>query len=129
MSAISNYLENIVLNSVLNNTAYTGPADLYLALFTSSTLLEAGTLTDELTNADYSRKLITFTSSTAGIVENENTISYPTATADWPVFTGIAIMDASTAGNVLFWKATNSKRVRTGQDFFINPGDIKITLD
>ena len=57
MSAISNYLENALLNATLRNTTYTSPATVYAALFTTDPTDDgSGT---ECTGSGYARKAIT----------------------------------------------------------------------
>jgi hypothetical protein len=136
MSAASNYLENKVLDHVLRNTAYTQPADLYVALFNNTstnalTNLEAGTLTDEVSTSGsaYSRKAITFGAASSGTATSNSTVTFDAATGSWGTVTHVAIMDAATAGNVLFYGAlTVSKTVATGDTFQISSGNMTVTL-
>ena len=129
MSSISDYLENTLLNAVVRNTTYTSPSTVYLALFSSSTGLEEGTLTNELTGGGYARQAVTFSAPSNGVVTNSGNISFPEATSDWATIRGMAIMDASTGGNVLFSTATGSKDVLTGDTLIILDTELSITLD
>lgn len=136
MSAASNYLENKVLDHVLRNTAYTQPGALYVALFNNTsgnaaTNLEAGTLTDEVSTSAtaYGRKTATFGAASSGSATTSGDITFDVATASWGTVTHAAVMDASTAGNVLFYGAlTVSKTVTTGDTFKISSGQLTITL-
>ncbi len=40
MAAISNYLENELLDHVLKNAAYSSPTTVYLALYTSNIIID-----------------------------------------------------------------------------------------
>lgn len=144
MSAASSYLEVKVLNHVLTGTAYTQPTTRYVALFNSTsgnTLanLQNGTLTDEISTSGtaYSRQTVTFaaaaTVGTGGSAITTSatnaTVTFPTATADWGTVTHVAVMDASTAGNVLFFGAvTVSKTISNGDTFQITSGNLTVAL-
>jgi len=137
MSAASNYLENKLLDHALGTTAYTKPTEVYLALFNNTsgnaaTNLEAGTLTDETSDSGtaYDRKAATFTGASSGVAPTAATVQWSTATADWGTITHVAVMDAATGGNVLFWgQLTASKIVSTGDTFQVSAGNLSITLD
>jgi hypothetical protein len=140
MSAASNYLESKVLNHVLTATGYTQPTTRYVALFTNTsgnamTNLQAGTLTDEVTTSGsaYGRQTVTFASATTsnGTTSSATnaTVTFPTATASWGLITHVAVMDAATAGNVLFFGAvTTSKQIDSGDTFQISNGNLTVAL-
>lgn len=131
MSAASDYLENKVLDHVLGGTAYTAPATLYLGLFTSNGGLEnntAGSQT-EISGGSYARKSVAFTVS-GNTATNSATVTFDAATANWGTITHVAVMDASTSGNVLFWGAvTTSKTIESGDTFQVSSGNLSISLD
>ncbi|MGG3210544.1 hypothetical protein ABEO92_10585 [Geobacillus stearothermophilus] len=127
MSAISNYLENALINAVLRNIPYTSPSAVYLALYTSDPT-DANTGT-EVTGGSYQRQQITFSAPSDGMVSNSNEILFPVATANWGTVTHIGILDAATGGNLLFYGAvTTPKMISTNDQLKINAGDISITL-
>jgi hypothetical protein len=134
MSAASNYLENKVLDHVLKNTAYSQPANLFVGLFTNTSgnaaaNLEAGTLTDEVSGGSYARQAGAFSAASGGSASTSATITFPAATANWGTITHVAVLDASTSGNVLFWGAvTTSKTIETGDTFQITSGNLTISL-
>ncbi len=110
MSKMSDYLEKKLLDHVLRNTAYTPPASVYLALFTTDPT-DAGTGT-EVTGGAYARQKITFgaASSPGGTASTTADIAFPVATANWGTVTHVGIYDAATAGNLLFHGALNTPR-------------------
>jgi hypothetical protein len=63
-------------------------------------------------------------------------VSFPVATANYDtagstgnVVTHLALMDASTSGNVLFYGAlTTNKTVSSGDQFTISSGNLSISL-
>lgn len=134
MSAASNYLENAVLDHVLGGTAYSQPATLYLGLFTNDSgsaaaNLEAGTLTDEISGGSYARETVTFAAASGGSAATNATVTFTTATANWGTITHVAVLDASTAGNVLFYGAvTTSKTIESGDTFQVSSGNLTISL-
>jgi hypothetical protein len=134
MSAASNYLENKVLDHVLKNTAYSQPSNLYVGLFKNTSTnaaanLEAGTLTDEVSGGSYARQAGAFSAASGGSASTSATITFPAASADWGTITHVAVLDASTSGNVLFWGAvTTSKTIETGDTFQITSGNLTISL-
>ena len=134
MSAASNFLENAVLNHVLTASSYTAPTTRYLALFkntsgNAATNLEAGTLTDEISGGTYARKAVTFAAASGGTSASNATVTFDTATANWGTITHIAVMDALTSGNVLFWGAvTTPKTIETGDTFQVSSGNLTISL-
>lgn len=138
MSAASNYLENKVLDHVLGEGArtFTSPATIYLALFKETgtgTLanLEAGTLTDEISTSGtaYARQGVNFSAASSGTAATNGTVTWTTATADWGTVTAVAVMDAATAGNVLFYgNLTTSKAISTGDTFQISSTNLTVSL-
>lgn len=134
MSAASNYLENKVLDHVLTSTGYTAPSTRYLALFNNTsgnaaTNLESGTLTDEVSGGSYARQSVTFAAASGGASATNATVTFPAATASWGTITHVAVMDADTGGNVLFYGAvTTSKTIDSGDSFQISSGNLTISL-
>ena len=157
MSAASNYLEDKLLDHVLRGnvpSTYSAPSTVYVALFSdagsaASAALESGTSATgtgtanwghfEIDNASYARQSATFAAAgavTVGTISSNITVSFPVATADYDtagatgnVVTHLAIMDASTGGNVLFYGAlTTSKTVSAGDQFTISSGNLSISL-
>ena len=136
MSAASNYLENKVLDHVLRVTSYSQPSGLWLALFNNTSTataanLEAGTLTDETSTSGtaYVRKAITFNAASGGSAASAATVTFDAATANWGTITHVAVMDAETSGNVLFYGAvTTSKTIETGDTFQVSAGNLTISL-
>ena len=136
MSAASNYLENKVLDHVLTATSYTAPGTRYVGLFKSPVSLaatdadlEAGTLTNEVSGGSYVRKSVTFAAASSGSSATNATVTFDAATASWGEITHVAIMDAETSGNVLFWgRVTTAKTIESGDTFQISSGNLTVSL-
>lgn len=140
MGAMSDYLENKILDHCLKGTAFTSPSGVYVGLFKAVTGLEANTIASasEVSGGSYARvkvgggASINFNSASAGATTNANDIEFPVATADWGTITHVAILDSATlgAGNILFWAALpTSKTVYNGDGFKFRAGDMSVTLD
>lgn len=127
MSAISNYLENKLIDVTLRGLAYTAPATVHLALFTTDPT-DAGTGA-EVTGGAYARRPITFGVATNGAASNSADVLYAVATANWGTVTHVGVYDAATAGNMLYYGIlTNSKTIQTNDQLKVTAGDITITL-
>jgi hypothetical protein len=151
--AASNYLENKLLDHVLrySTAPYTGVGTVYCALFsgtaaTVKTALESGTNSTsgsgnwgfyEINNGNYTRQSITFGNAAAsGSISSTATVTFPVATADYnnaatsgSTVTCLAIIDAQTSGNVLFYgELTVSKQVSSGDQFTISSGNLTVQL-
>lgn len=128
MPALSNFLENAVLNHVLRNAAYTQPAGLYVALYTATPSDTGGGT--EVTGGAYARQSATFSAAANGSTSNSADITFPVASAGWGTVTSIGIFDAVTAGNLLWWGAlTTSKAIATNDQFKILATNLTVTLD
>jgi hypothetical protein len=129
MSAMSDFLENRLLDHLLRNTAYTMPTGIYVALFTAAPS-DAGGGT-EVTGGSYARVQVgpsttawTATqggtagasSGTGGQTANAADITFPAPTANWGSVTHFALFDASTAGNMLLWAALTAAKTINGGD-------------
>lgn len=137
MSQMSTYLEGKFIDHLFRTTSYTRPATIYIALFdTTASLanLEAGTLTGEISGGSYSRVAFgpadaNWNAATDGVTSNASAITFTQATASWGTVRYVAIMDASTAGNVLLYGQLSADRtVSSGDTFQINAGDATITF-
>lgn len=134
MTAMSNVLENAVLNLILINAPLSAAginnSTLFAALFTSE-------VTDENTGSEvgsgigYARTLITsFNLAVNGSSSNSSLVSFPTATYNWGTVTHFGIFDSLTGGNLLFHGPLTSPKVVNAGDSFVFPvGNITISID
>ena len=137
MSQASDYLEDKLLDHVLRNTAFTSPTAVYVGLFLegdsagdNTDLLEEGTLTNEISGNGYARKAATFSAASGGSITTSGNITFdPASGGNWGTITHIAILDAASSGNVLFYGAlTTSKTSEDGDSFQITAGNLTVTL-
>ena len=137
MSALTNYLENRLISHVLRNQAYTTPGtSVYIGLikFYESSKLETSSTTQEVATGSYARTQHTawrspITVGTSGVIDNNSAVTFPTATADWGMVSGVFIADAATAGNILMHGSlTTARDVKNGDVFKFNANDLDITF-
>lgn len=129
---ISNYLSAALLNAVLRNTAYSSPATVYIALYTSDpTAADTGT---EVSGGSYVRQAVAFGApalvSGQQTVANSAEVVFPVATADWGLVTHIGLRSAATGGNLLWSKALDNPRTLLVGDrprFAVSSTSVKFT--
>ena len=129
MAGMTDHLETQLLGAVLNGTAYTSPTALYVWLFTSDPT-ETGSEGTEVSDTAYVRQQVTFDPVTDGTASNTNLIEFATAVSDYGTITHIAILDAVTGGNMLFYQELETSLiVGEGVGIRIAMGDLTIRLD
>lgn len=142
MAALSNFAENKLIDFLFRGQALgitgataaagTGPANLYVALFTTMPDAEAGTAGVEVSGGGYARATVasslanwagtqsagstTASSGTSGTTSNNGVISIGSgnASANWGSIVGYGVFDASTGGNLLFSASITPKTVNSG---------------
>ena len=145
MSAMSNYLENQLVDHILRGQTFspTSPANVFVGLFTAAPN-DAGGGT-EVSGGSYARASVarslaawagtqsagstTASSGTGGVTSNNTTIAFATPTASWGTVTRFAIFDAVTGGNMLFHGSlTIPQTINTGNTVSFAPGTLQITF-
>ena len=130
MAALSDYLENKLIDYILRGQAFAAPATVYVGLLTvAPTDSTAGT---EVTGNAYARVAVTSSlanwagtqsagstvasSGTGGTTSNNAVITFPTPSpSGWGVVVAFGVYDAASAGNLLFYAAlTLSKTINSG---------------
>lgn len=142
MSGFSTYLDDKIIDHVFKGVFYAQPTK-YLALFRQSTGLQdnSGFASFELGSSDgsYARVAIddsVWSSSSNGMTNNTEELSFPIATTDWGEVTHIGIMDAAMGGNCLAWGAlanpvtgeAEGRDVEVGDQLIIRVNALTITL-
>lgn len=134
MSAFSTYSANKVLDHMLKVATWTAPTNAYVGLFTSDAGLDSNTSGSwtEVSGGAYARvdASAAYGSASAGSTANTAELSFPTATAPWGDVTHWALLDAATAGNVLFWSALTGggRTVQTGDGPRFAIGDLTLNV-
>jgi hypothetical protein len=102
----------------------------WIALFTAAPSDTGGGT--EATGGSYARKSTAgadWAAASGGATSNANAITFVTPTGSWGTITHFALMDASTAGNMLAWAPlTTPQAVGTGNTVSFAIGDLDITL-
>lgn len=145
MANMSNYLENKLIDFLFRGTSFSPPATLYVALCTSTpTDSNTGSTISEISGGNYSRQSITSnttnwsttqgdttatSSGTGGTTTNQAVVSWNSVT--WTgTITSVAICDASSGGNLLWWGTlTSSKTVASGDSVSFAVNDLSIQID
>lgn len=129
MAAMTNYLENKLIDQLFRGQAFSFPSTLYFAAFTASPSDTGGGT--EVSGGAYARvgvvaSMANFagtqaagstvaSSGNTGTTSNNAAITFPAPTANWGTVVGIGIFDASTGGNMLYYgDLTSSKVVNNG---------------
>ena len=133
MSALSDSAEKLVLDFLMTSGTATRPTAWYVALYTSapndaSTGSTGGT---EVSGNGYSRQSVTFAaaSSPGGTTTSTNAQSFTASGGDFGTVTHMAIIDASSGGNMIWHGAlTTSRTVSDGDTLTFSTGNIDLTL-
>lgn len=130
MSALTDYLENKLVDHLFRGQSFAAPTTLHVALFTAAPSDTGGGT--ECTGGSYARVAVTCSlanwsgtqgagtttasSGTGGQISNNVAITFPAPTANWGSVTHVALFDASTGGNMLAQGALGTAKT-------INNGD------
>lgn len=139
MSALSDYLEEELLDEIFNNLDFAPPVT-YVALFTDDPT-DAGTGT-EVTGGSYAREVVNpnggasptwdlaVVDGVGKLVDNTHDIVFTQATAPWGDVTHMGIFDALTDGNLLYHGALDTlKPVGTGDTFKFVAGNLNLRME
>lgn len=120
--AMTNYLENKLLDHAFRGINYAAPTVVYAALLTN--VPDDGTAGVEVSGGSYTRIAIvsntsswagtqgagstTASTGTSGTISNNAVVTFNTPTANWGTVTGVALYDAATGGNALIQGALSA---------------------
>jgi hypothetical protein len=144
MAAMSDYLENKLVDFLLRGQTFTAPTTVHVGLLTAAPSDTGGGT--EVSGGSYARAAVASSltnwagtqsaastaasSGTSGTTSNNNSINFPTPSAGWGTVTHFAIYDASTAGNLLFYGALGtSKTINTGDTVTFSAAQLQIQID
>lgn len=129
MGSLSNYVEDEILDHVLNTDDWAQPANIYVGLSTADPTDDASGIT-EPTGGSYARvQHDTWDAAASRITENTGTISFPEATASWGSITHFFISDAASGGNMLAHGAlTTPKIISNGDNVSFQDGAIDVSF-
>ena len=126
--AISNYLENKILEATLKGISYASPSVVYVCLYVSNpTDSDIG---EEVSGAGYARQSVEFDNASDGSITNSSTVRFPIAEDAWGIINHIGIRDSLNGGNLLYYgMLSSSQSISLNNQLVINPGQLTITLD
>ena len=129
MAALSNYLEEKLLDHVFRQISYTGPSAIYVGLFTDDPGDDNSG--NELYGDGYERTQVKFEpGATVGTIANSADVVFPPATANWPTVTHVALFDNKITGNQLVHaQLTNPVDIAANDSLLISAGSLTIVLD
>lgn len=129
MAAMTDYLENKLIDQLFRNQAFTFPTTLHIGLLTAAPA--DGTAGTEVSGGSYARVAVgcslanwagtqaaastTASTGSSGTTSNNATITFPAPSANWGVVTHFAIYDAASGGNMLIYGSLGaSKTINNG---------------
>lgn len=135
MAAMSDYLENAIIDHTLRGQTFTPPTTIYVALFTTTPADAGGGV--EVSGGSYARVAVaaslaawagtqaagstTASTGTSGTTSNNAAVIFPTASTGWGTVVAFGLFDAASAGNLLYYGALISPRA-------FNTGDTAVFL-
>jgi hypothetical protein len=126
----SSYLRNKLVDHSLGTTAYAKPAAVYLAAFVG----DPGSTGVEVAGNGYARQAVTFNAS-SGSGENpcaaasNADATFPVATGSWGTVDNLALYDAATGGDLLWYgPMTVSKSIGLGDQLKVASGNFTVSL-
>ena len=127
MSAMSDYLEDKLLDHILAVTPFSAPSNVYLGLSIASMGENAGGT--ELSGNGYARVAVAFDAASGGTTDNTAVVDFPACTgSNWGAVAYWSIWDASTGGNMLLHGAfTSAKTIEVNDVLRVAAGDLDIT--
>lgn len=125
----STYVRNGLLNHVLKVSPFTVPANIYVALSTSSPGDDGSTI-NEPVGGNYSRvQCNNWGVAANGATSNSGVVSFPRATASWGAITHVCLYDAASGGNFLGYGTLAAARTVASLDqVHFLAGDIDIDI-
>lgn len=134
---VSDYLANKLLDLMFRNQAYSAP-DTYCALPTATVADDdTGSTITEHSGDAYARKQVninggaspTWDLAASSIVDNTHNVDFVQATGSWGTIVALAIVDAATLGNLLFYdNGVADQAVGNGDTVRFPAGDLDISM-
>jgi len=143
MSAMSDYLENSLIDQLFRGQSAPTTSTLYVSLFTAAPNDTGGGT--ELTGSAYARVAVTSaltawagtqsagsttsSSGTGGATSNNTVITFPEPTSSWGEVVAFGVHDASSGGNLLFHGSLSiNKTINQGDTVSFPAGSLAVTF-
>lgn len=130
MAAMSDYLENKIIDWLFRAQTFTPPATMYVALMTAAPSDSGGGT--EVSGGSYARQGVTgslanwagtqsatstvASTGTSGTTSNNAAITFPAPSGSWGTIVAVAVYDASTSGNLLWYSTLTAPKTVNGTD-------------
>jgi hypothetical protein len=132
--ALTDYLENALINHLFRGTALTAPTTIYVGL--STTACSDSSPGTEVAAGAYARVAVAATTANwaaptggNGATSNLTVVTFPVPSAGWGTVTHWQLFDAATGGNQLICAAlTTSKTINQGDTVSFPPAALTVTL-
>ncbi|MEM9515424.1 MAG: hypothetical protein AAGA42_11270 [Actinomycetota bacterium] len=126
MTAMSDYLENELLDHALGTGAFTAPSGTYVQLHTGV----PGETGANNVSAETTRQAATWAAASGGVAQLSADLTWSNWSAGPETITHISIWDAASAGNCLFTGALSaSKAIVNTDDLVLDATNTSITFD
>jgi hypothetical protein len=128
------YTHSDTVLNLLRNINASGYANVYMGLLSTAPSNDGDPGT-ELSGNGYSRQVITFSAPVAGSgesrkIDNNATVEFGPATANWPTVVAAALYTAATGGTMLYWgNLTTPKTVESGDTLRFTAGNATVSED
>lgn len=136
-NATAKVMADKILNYLKGTTIAAPPATFYVALLTTNPTKNDGTGLVECSDAGYARQAITASTGWSAIslnadnihdqISNGSALTFPAASAGYTVV-GVALYDALTVGNLLYYQAVTSQAVASGNQYQIASGALIVEI-
>lgn len=133
-NSLTNYSENLILNSIFGGATLTPPSTLYFGLSTTSVQDDGSGITEPIGNG-YTRvgvanNITLFPTTTTSAKSNGSTVSFPSASGSWGNIKDFFVSDSAINGNIICYGTLSiSKDVTSGDILSFGVGNLTITLD
>jgi hypothetical protein len=144
MAAMSNFLENKIIDQIFRGQAYSFPTTLYVGLFTAAPTDTGGGT--EVSGGGYARASVaaslanfagtqgagttSASSGDTGTTSNNASITFVTPGATWGTVSGFGVFDAATGGNLLFYGTLSiSKTINQGDTVTFPAASLSVQID
>ena len=121
----SSYLRNKLVDHSLGTSAYTKPDAVYLAAYVG----DPGGAGTEVSGNNYARQAIPFAAASDGSAASNADVTFPAATGSWGTVSYLALFDAATEGNLMWYgPMTVSKTIDEGDQLKVASSNFTVTL-
>lgn len=127
--AMSTYLANKLLDHFLKTAGYTVPTNIYFAACDTTVVdADTGSTISEPAGGSYAREIMNAWDSAP--TANTNVVTFTTATGSWGTIIDVALVDALTLGNILFYATLEDSAAVASDDILeFKAGFMIVTLD